>query len=426
MIKRIAGLLVLLFITISLCAQDNKQLQNTFLEAEYFFMNEEYSDALNYYLQLYSEKSDNANIAFCIGVCYLNIPGKKDLAVKYLEAAVKNMSAKRKEGTINQVAAPYDALYELARAYRINYNFDKAKGNFLRYRETLLADDVENIEFIDHEINVCDMAKSLIDKPVTFTMENLGELFNDEKANFYPVISADGKSFAFMSSLKFYDAIMFSRMQNNRWSGPLNIFPDLNLDGDIRISSLSKDGKQLFLSKDDNFNSDIYVSSFNGSSWTPAVILNKNINTKYWESHASISEDDTHLIFASDKPGGYGGLDLYISRKVNGEWGPAVNMGPEINTRFNEDIPFLTNHDKTLFFSSQGHQNMGGYDLFRSQRKENGTWEKPVNLGYPLNTPDDNIYFMPVGDGSKGYQYFDKEPEDFGREDIYKVTLDKK
>jgi hypothetical protein len=421
--KKTAILLITMLFAISIKAQDNKQLQDTFLEAEYFFMNEDYTEAINYYLQIYAERNDNANIAFSIGVCYLNIPGKKDLAVKYLEEAVKNMSAKHKEGTLNQTAAPYDALYELARAYRINYNFDKAKEYLLKYKTTLLKDDVENIDFIDHEIKVCDMAKALIEKPVTFTLENMGELFNDDKSNFNPVISADGKSFVFMSSLKFYDAIFFSRLQDNKWSGPVNIYPEFQLDGDIVISSLSKDGKSLFLSRDDNNNSDIYTVTYNGTNWSPAVKLNKNINTRYWETHGTVSEDGNQLIFASDRPGGFGGLDLYVSRKVNGEWGPAVNMGPEINTRYNEDRPFLANNDRTLFFSSQGHENMGGYDLFRSEKLTTGSWKKPENMGYPLNTTDDNTYFMPSGDGKSGYIYLDRESEGFGREDLYRIIL---
>jgi tetratricopeptide (TPR) repeat protein len=423
MFKKTAILLITLLFAFSINAQDNKQLQDTFLEAEYFFMNEDYAEAINYYLQIYNERKDNANLAFSIGVCYLNIAGKKDLAVKYLEESVKNLSAKHKEGTLNQIAAPYDALYELAKAYRVNYNFDKAKEYFGKYKKTLLPDDVENIYFIDHEIKVCDMAKTIMDKPVTFTLENMGEVFNDEKPNFNPVISADGKSFVFMTSLKFYDAVFFSRLQNNKWSGPVNVYPEFQLDGDIGVSSLSRDGSLLFLSKDDNYNSDIYTVSFNGTNWYSAVRLNKNINTRYWESHGAVSEDDNQLIFASDRPGGFGGLDLYVSRKVNGEWGPAVNMGPEVNTRFNEDRPFLANHDKTLFFSSQGHENMGGYDLFRSDKLSTGAWKKPENMGYPLNTPDDNTYFMPYGDGKSGYIYLDRESEGSGREDLYRIIL---
>ncbi len=144
------------------------------------------------------------------------------------------------------------------------------------------------------------------------------------------MISADGKSFAYMVSLKFYDAVMFSKLVNGKWTAPVNITPELQSDGDFYISCLSADGKLLFLSKDDHVNSDIYMSKYNGENWSKTVKLNKNINTKYWESHGFISQDGNQLIFASDRPGGFGGLDLYVSRKINGDWGPAVNLGPKL------------------------------------------------------------------------------------------------
>lgn len=421
--KRAICLFIIIIFAVSVYAQDTKSLQDSFLEAEYFLMNEDYSDALTYYLQLYEKLPENSNLAYCIGVCYLNIPGKKNLSVGFLETATKSMSAKHKEGTVSETAAPYDALYNLAKAYRINFKFDKAKEVFLKYAGTLLPDDRENLDFINHEIAVCDNAKELIAKPVAYSEENIGELFNDEKANFDPLISADGKSFAFTVALKFYNAVMFSRLINGKWTGPVNIIPDLQTDGDIFISCLSADGKLLFLSKDDNYNSDIFSSSFNGNNWSVAVKLNKNINTKYWESHGFISENGDQLIFASDRPGGFGGLDLYISRKVRGDWGPAVNLGPEINTQFNEDRPFLIKDGKTLFFSSQGHENIGGYDIFRTDLQSNGLWNNPKNLGYPINTPDDNIFFMPTGEGKTGYYSLFKDSGGFGKEDIYRITL---
>jgi Tol biopolymer transport system component len=272
-------------------------------------------------------------------------------------------------------------------------------------------------------MEVCDWAKKLISVPVAFDEENMGELFNDDKSNFNPLISADGKSFAYMVSLKFYDAVMYSRIENGKWSAPINITPDLQSDGDFYISCLSADGNQLYLSKDDNYNSDIYVSTFNGTQWSKTVKLDKNINTKYWESHGFVSESGLQLIFASDRPGGFGGLDLYISQKVNGNWGPAVNLGPQINTQFNEDRPFLVNNGKTLIFSSQGHQGIGGYDLFRTDLQTNGLWNKPVNMGYPINNPDNNTFFMPIGDGKTGYYSAFKEAKGFGKEDIYKITI---
>ena len=421
--KKAVCLIITVLFVMQLFSQDIKTLQDSFLEAEYFFMYEDYSDALPSYLQLYEKMPENANVAFRIGVCYLNIDGKKNLSITYLEAASKNISAKHKDGTISQISAPYSALFELGNAYRINYQFDKAKEAYGKYKETLLSDDTENINFIEHEIQVCDNAKSLIAKPVEFIAENMGNLFNDEKSNFNPVISADGQSFAYMVSLKFYDAIMFSRLVNGKWTTPINISPDLQADGDIYISCLSADGKTLFLSVSDKYNSDLYYSKFDGTKWAKAVKLNKNINTKNWESHAFISEDGNFLVFASDRPGGFGGLDIYVSKKENNDWGTAVNLGPEINTPFNEDRPSMINNGKTLFFASQDHENIGGYDIFRSDMQSNGIWSKPANLGYPLNTPDDNIFYMPVGIGKSGYISIFRESDGFGKEDIYKITF---
>lgn len=424
MIRIIAFILLFSTIPAGSRSQDLRRLQETFIEAEYFFLYGEYSDALPYYLQLYEALPDNANLAYRIGLCYLNIPDRKNLSLSYLEKASRSTSASYREGTLNQKTAPYDALFHLGEAYRINYRFDDAREAFTRFRETLLPEDNENIIFVEQQIKMCDYAREMIAKPVQFREENLGPLFNDEKSNYNPVISNDGNSFAWMVSLKFYNAVMFSKLSSGKWSPPINITPEIQIDGNVFISCLADGGKTLFLSKNDNFDSDIYASSFDGTRWLPATRLNKNINTKYWESHGFVSEDGNTLIFASDRPGGFGGLDLYVSRKVNGEWGPAINMGPQVNTPFNEDRPFLINGGKTLFFASQGHYNMGGYDIFRSELQSNGLWSTPANLGYPLNTPDDDDFFMPADNGRTGYiSRFRGTTENLGKEDIYRITF---
>ncbi|HEX2921374.1 MAG TPA: tetratricopeptide repeat protein [Bacteroidales bacterium] len=419
-------LIILLFSSHSYSQEDNATQQDIFLEAEYFLLNEDYTEALNLYLQLYEKLPENANLSHCIGICYLNIQGKKDKAIDYLERATGKMSASHKEGTITQTAAPYEALYNLAKAYRINFMFDKAIQTFQKYNETLLPDDKENRDFIEHEINVCKGAGKMLEKPVQFSEENMGEIFNDDNPDFNPVISADGKTFAWMVSLKFYDAVMLSRFVDDKWTAPVNITSELQSDGDFYLSSLSSDGKTLLLSKNDNFNSDIYISNYNGTIWSKAEKMNRNINTKYWESQGFISNDGRFLIFSSDRPGGYGGLDLYISAKSNGEWGVAVNMGPGINTQFNEDRPVMTNEGKKLYFSSQGHEGLGGYDFFVAESKPDQTWSKPVNLGYPINTPDDNFFFYPSENGDIAYYSTVKDSGGFGKEDIYTVTFEKK
>lgn len=423
--KFIVTFLAAIVLPLSLSGQELKTLQSRFLEAEYFFMQEDYSDALPYYLQLYEKQPQNENLAYRTGVCYLNIAGMKDLSISYLEKAVNNMSRLYREGTIKQKAAPYDALYELASAYKINFQCEKAKETYRKYLETLPPDNREEIDFVNFQIGTCDVTQELMANPVSFKSENAGAVINDDKPNFNPVISADGMSFAFMVSMKFYDAIMLSGLENGRWTTPENITPELQSDGDMYISCLSAGGNTLYLSKDDNVNSDIYTCTYDGSRWGKAVMLNKNINTRYWESHGFESEDGQLLVFASDRPGGLGGLDLYISAKINGDWGPPVNLGPEINSPFNEERPFLINNGKTLFFSSQGHRNMGGYDLFRSDLSHDNSWGTPQNLGYPLNTPDDNVFLMPFNGGKSGYYSIYTEQGGFGKEDIYIITFDK-
>jgi tetratricopeptide (TPR) repeat protein len=408
----------------TLQAQDVPRLQDAFFEAEYFLLSGDYADALPYYQGIYSVMPDNANIAYRIGLCYLNIEGKKNLAIEYLEKAAVNPASKYREGLLRQSQAPYDAIFFLGDAYRINYMFEKAKDAYIRYRSTLLPDDIENITFIDQQIAACNNAPSLMAEPVKFSVESLGNNINDSKENFFPVISGDGNSLAFMTSMKFYDAIMFSKKIRGEWAPAINITAELESDGDQYVSCLSVNGDVLFLSKDDNVNSDIWTSRFTDGRWEPAIKMKKEINTKYWESHPYLSEDGTTLIFASDRPGGFGGLDLYISRLNDmGEWDTPVNIGPEINTPLNDDRPFLIDNGKKLYFASQGHYNMGGYDIFKSELQSNGLWSNPENLGYPLNTPDDNVFFCPAENGKEGYVSLTRENEGAGKDDIYRIRF---
>lgn len=421
--KIIVILTVIILFPLSLYSQEEKDLQELLLESEYFLMNEDYTDALPGYLKLIEKLPDNSNIAYRTGVCYLNIPGKKNLSLGYLEAAVRKMSSRHKDGTITQVAAPYDALYQLGLAYRVNYQFDKARESFRKYLETLFPGDTENIAFINHEIATCDNASRFIEKPADFIIENMGEIINNDKNNFSPVISGDEKSFIFMTKLPFYNAVMFSRKVSGKWTEPVNITPDLQTDKGIYVSSLSSDGKTLYLSQDDNFNSDLLTSTYDGTKWSKAVKLNSNINTKYWESQGCISDDGNYLYFSSDRPGGFGGLDIYVSKRENGEWGAAANLGHEINTTFNEDRPSLTGKGQVLFFASQGHDNMGGYDIFRSEKLSSGIWKKPENPGYPFNTTDDNIFFTPSENGKAGFFSVFRDGEGFGGDDIYRIRF---
>ena len=147
-----------------------------------------------------------------------------------------------------------------------------------------------------------------------------------------------------------------------------------------------------------------------------------NINTSANESHACISDDGLTLYFTSNREGGYGGYDIYKSEiDSKGKWGPAVNLGPEINTIFDETTPFITEDGKTLYFSSKGHFNIGGFDIF-SAKKNGDSWSKPENLGFPFNTTDDDIFFFPLKNGSIAY-YSKYKETGYGENDIFKIQI---
>ena len=150
--------------------------------------------------------------------------------------------------------------------------------------------------------------------------------------------------------------------------------------------------------------------------------LDENINSKWNEVHASITADGKRLYFASDRKGGVGGYDIWYSDlQPNGKWGKSVNMGPTINTKLDEDTPFASEDGKVLFFASQGHENMGGYDIFYSI-KDGNQWSKAINLGYPINTTLDDKFYFPLGDGTTGYMA-KRLTGGLGLQDIYRVKI---
>jgi hypothetical protein len=178
----------------------------------------------------------------------------------------------------------------------------------------------------------------------------------------------------------------------------------------------------LLLTKEDEFNSDLYQSKFVDNRWTPSIpVKGIDINTKYWESHGSFSKDGKLLYFTSNRKGGIGDEDIYVSKQLdNGEWGAPRNLGKNINTSLNEDTPFITEDGKTLYFSSQGFTNMGGYDIFVSHFEGDTAWSLPENMGYPFSTTDDDLFYFPAENGRIGYLSRIMSDGNGGM-DIYKV-----
>ena len=402
------------------------QMKEDFYWAETFVLYEEYSDALTTYLRLLRLDPKNDNYRYRIGQCLINITGRKQEAVSYLEAAVKNINPDYKEGKFKETGAPFDAYYYLANAYRINNQLDKAVETYEIFKKNL-DPKVYDTVIVNQQIESCRNAKELMKVPLYIRKINLGDTINTQYSDLNPVISGDQKVLVFNRLNPFQEALMYTRKINGRWSEPRNIIPDLGLGFEAGnfATSLSNDGRELYVyRRGEDYDGNIFVTKrISDDKWSNLIRLNDNINTKYWESHATVTHDGKKLYFTSNRKDAIGGLDIYVSERDSGDaWKPAKNLGPVINTVYNEDTPFLGKDDKTLFFSSRGHFNIGGYDIFYSTFMDNGQWSVPLNVGYPLNTTDEDLFFDPINDGYQAY-YAIMDPEGYGESDIYRIEI---
>ncbi|MFZ5942351.1 MAG: hypothetical protein ACOYXB_17425 [Bacteroidota bacterium] len=421
--RRLFSFYLLLFVTAPLTLfSQSPDLKETFLEAESYFLFEEYSEALPLYLRIHREDPENDDINYKIGVCYLNDPFEKDKSIRYLADASENINPKYRENNFKERAAPPEVVFYLGKAYLVNDRIEDAIREFNRFL-SIVDEKIYDTDLVREQIDACNAAIELKKKPVDTDFLNLGDKINTRFSDINPVVSGDEQSIVYVSKLQFYDAAFYSTKVNGEWTPPRNIVPELGVDGDVYPTALSYDGKELFIYRNDDFIGNLYHSTLVNGVWTPLEKLGEPISTKYWESHASVSRDGKTLYFTSNRKDGYGGLDIYTSeRQPNGSWGQPVNLGPKVNSRLNEETPFISDNGQILYFSSYGHYNMGGYDIFFSRKNNQGEWSEPINLGYPVNSTGDDFFFQPVRNGNAAYLSCYR-PDGFGRFDIYRLEI---
>jgi tetratricopeptide (TPR) repeat protein len=404
-------------------SQSGRSAKEYFNDAEYFISLGDYQEALYNYLEVYKSGYKNGNVNYRIGLCYVNIDGKKTMAIPYLEQAIQFVSRDYMEGSYKESHAPPEAFFYLGQAYQIDHQFKKAIDNYRRYLSLLPQGDMLGYRYTKQQIQACNRAKKIIADSVDYEIIKLGNSINNSASNYRPAVANNDSVIMYMNDLKFYDAIFYTtKRADGTWKNPKNVTQEIKSDGDFYPCHLSNDGNYAFLVMDDNFNSDIYFSIQQENSWAPFEEPEQRINTKYWESHASITEDRRSIYFSSNmSKDNQGGMDIYmIEKDLKGKWGRPINLGSTINTSFSEDIPFITADGKKLFFCSQGHNTLGGYDIFVAEKKGNA-WGKPKNIGYPINTTDDDMFFCPTKNGKFGYYAkFEKN----GKKNIYKVILE--
>lgn len=408
-----------------------------YADAETYFTNENYTAALPLYLKLDSIKG-NANLKFKIGFCYLNAATYKTKSIPYFEEAIKDVAKRYEEGEINEKQAPLSTSYYLAKAYHLHYDFDKAVEMYERYKTELGTDPklAADVAEIDHDIETCKNGKELIKAPKQVVVTNLGEGINTPYPDYSPVVSLDEQTLIFTTRRKggysdakelngmYFEDIFTADYADEKWGKAKSIGSNINTAGHEATVNLSADGLKLLIYRDNNGNGNLFLSEYKNREWTIPEYVGAPINTSSWESHACFSADNRILYFVSDRPGGLGGRDIYkCLRLPNGDWGPAQNLGPTINTPYDEDGVFIHPDGRQIFFSSKGHKSMGGFDIFSSIiNDENGYWSDPINIGYPVNTPDDDVFYITTADGKRAFFSSDKEGG-FGEKDIYMISF---
>ncbi len=408
----------------------NINYEKEFKKAQALISKGEPENALPIFKEFLKYKPDNAHYNFKAGFLYYIIPGKRDSALTYLEKALKNISPAF-SGQYNDSTAPIETWNFVGKIYHSNYMFEEAIEVLKKYKSR--TSHPELIKEIEHEIEQCEFGQQLIMRPTDLAVMELGGGINTIYDEHSPVLTSDLKTIIFTSKRpgstgglrakdgKYYEDIYIAHFENRRWSSPKKISKNINTNDHEASVGLSGDGKILYIYKDSN-GGDIYESRKTEKDWTKPKALNKNINTRYHETHATISSDEKTLYFASNRPGGYGGMDLYYCEKQLEGWGKAVNMGPVINTSFDEAGPFIHPDGKTLFFSSKGHLGMGGLDLFTSVKKGDSTWSEPVNLGYPANSTNDDVFYVSSPGGNYGF-YVSNQLGTSGSTNIYSMML---
>ncbi|MBY0427458.1 MAG: hypothetical protein K2Q22_17615, partial [Cytophagales bacterium] len=402
--RKLVILNLFVFVSISLNAQAKVDIKSLQKEAKGYFDIEEFSNALPLYKKLDSLKPNDTDIQYHLGICYYFTPDNKKKSLPYFEKVRSN----------NLVYKDLD--YYLGCIYQLEHKFDLAILSFESFKK--LVEKKTNrlqisLQEIDKHIRECNTGKTLMANPLQVKIDNMGPAINSTFNEYAPVISADETELIFTSRRPnttgggkddedgdYFEDIYISFKEGDSWTKP-ELISEINTATHDACIGLSPDGQKLLIYKDAKGTSSrrvghIYSSDLRGNKWSTPVKLGATINADYYQNSASISGDEQTLYFTSDRPGGYGGIDIYrASRLPNGEWGEAKNLGPTVNTKEDDDAPFIAADNKTLNFSSKGHDGMGGFDIFTSVYNEkDSSWSKPQNIGYPLNTADDDIFFV--------------------------------
>ncbi len=387
-----------------------------------------FRDALSPLMEAQKFNPKNARLNYMLGfIWFISDPSNPE-TLKFFETVIKL------DGEVEP-----DDYYWLAWAYHLNDKWDLAIQYYKVYLAHIQAKGKNpyEIDDVNKKIAECNVGKELSAKPERVFVDNLGSEVNTSWPDYGPSITADEETVIFTARRDnstggkrddgdngYYEDVYVSYKKNGKWQTSTQLSKNVNSDGHDAAAGLSPDGSKLYVYRHSGKDGgDLYESTLFGADWEAPVHMNKNINTRYHESSVSTSFDGKRLYFVSDKESGLGDRDIYYSdMDVKGEWGPAKNIGSMINTKYGEEAVFMHPDGVTMYFSSKGHNTMGGYDIFKTTLAPNGLWSKPVNLGYPINGPDDDVFFVVSGSGSRAY-FASAKTGGFGDKDLYRITF---
>lgn len=396
--------------------------------ADFAMQEEKYEKAVLLYKKLLDKMPNSSKLNFLVGFGYLNTDYGKEQSIAFFQKAIKNI----KNGSEDN--APQEVYYYLAYAYYYQNNFLKAQEVLNQVLSKISKNENVFRKRVNELKSRCENAKIISQNKLDLIVENLAEinskysdhsaLINPDETEIFFTSRREGTKMRVKNADGQYDENIYTALKiDSVWQSPYSLSTSVNSQQHDAATCISTDFNQLIIHKYERNKGDLYTTSRSeDGSWSVAVKLGSTINSKYKETSGCLSPDGTELYFTSNRKGGYGGLDIYVSKKQSdGSWGAAKNLGAKINTPKNEETPFL-HKNGTLFFCSEGHNSMGGFDIFAASKDEAGNWELAENMGIPINSIEDDFFYVPSIDGR--YAYFSsKRKGGKGKSDIYRIQL---
>lgn len=418
-----SAILIILCLSVDLFSQSKSgNKKQDIYDANEHFKHKNYLMAIPIYKAELKKDKNNKKIKYNLGICYLNTKINREESIKYFEDYSKEDKGEE------------EVWINLGRAYLLNNRIDDAIAAFEKFK-SLKPKEAKKVQ---RYLENCNNAAKFIDGPANVTFQNLGKEINSDEPDYYPFVSADETVLAFTSRRKenvggkkvemdgYHSSdVYYSKIENNNWTKATNAGKTINTGLDEQVVGLRPDGLELYVYLDhiDKFG-DLYVSARKdvSSEFPKPRLCDPLINAKI-ETSGCLNEDGSIMVFARrDKI--TSNSDLYVCKKLpNGKWGAAQKLPPVINTEYNEDFPYLSNDCATLYFASEGHNSMGGYDLFKTEWNVNdNTFSEPQNLGYPINSTDDDRNICVTPDDRVAYISAFR-PGGYGDLDLYRIKF---